>query len=208
MAVPDLPPAATRVTVLRHGEVEGRAHVMRGSLDDPLSAAGWARMASVLAHLQGGPVDAVATSPLRRCQEFARAWAAERGLGLTVVDGFREMSFGAWEGLSSQEAANQAPEHYARFRASAGKVPPPGGEGLEALHLRVSAAWAAWLADAAGGHRLLVTHAGVMRALLMEVAGLPADHVWRVALPEAAHFQVSVLKGEGPVLLNLNPCAA
>jgi hypothetical protein len=47
-----------------------------------------------------------------------------------------------------------------------------------------------------------------MRALLMELVGLEPAHVYRIALPEAAHFQVSVLPGEAPVLLNLNSCAA
>ena len=63
------------------------------------------------------------------------------------------------------------------------------------------------LADARGGHRLLVTHAGVMRALLMDLVGLDPAHAYRIALPETAHFQVSILAGEAPVLLNLNSCA-
>ncbi len=208
MAGIELPPGATRVTVLRHGEVQGRAHVMRGDLDDPLSPRGWARMHGVLACPGMPPVDAVASSPRRRCLEFARAWAAERGLPLAVLEGFRERSFGAWEGLSGEEAVRRDPERYRAFQASSGVMAPPGGEAVPELRSRVRVAWDAWLAGAVGGHRLLITHAGVMRALLMELVGLPAGHAWRIALPEAAHFQVSLLAGEPPVLLNLNPCAA
>jgi broad specificity phosphatase PhoE len=165
-------------------------------------------MEAVLGMLEQTPVDAVATSPLRRCAAFARAWAQARGLSPALLDGFRERAFGAWEGLSGEEAAARDTEAYRRYQASAGVAAPPGGEDVEALRLRVRSAWEDWLANAAGGHRLLVTHAGVMRALLMDLLGLPAAHAWRVALPEAAHFQVSVLAGHPPVLLNLNPWTA
>lgn len=196
----------TRVTVLRHGEVMGRSHIYRGSLDDPMSESGGARV-RVLADRLGMPAfDRVASSPLVRCRDFAASYARERALPLDVLDAMREMHFGAWEGLSPDEAAGQFPELHKLFRASAGKVGPPDGESVTELHVRVRQGWESWLADAAGGHRLLVTHAGVMRALLMELIGLDPAHVYRVSLPEAAHFQVSVLPGAAPVLLNLNPC--
>ena len=201
----ELPREATRVTFLRHGAVQGPAHVMRGSLDDPLSPQGWARMDAVLARLDGAPVDGVAASPLRRCALFAEAWSQARGLPLVLLDGFRERAFGSWEGMSMEEAAQGDTAAYRQYQASGGVTATPGGEDLEALRRRVRAAWDAWLGDANGGHRLLVTHAGVMRVLLMDLLGLPPTHAWRIALPEAAHFQVSVLPGHLPVLLNLNP---
>ena len=213
MSVLELPSDATLVTVLRHGEVSGRAHVMRGGQDDPLSELGHAQMRAVLTHLEalaphGRAVDAISTSPRGRCRVFAQDWARERKVPLHVADGFRELSFGAWEGMTAMEAAHQDPEGYRRFRDSDGQVAPPGGESVPALRARVRASWGAWLGDPKGGHKLLVTHAGVMRALLMELVGLPPSHAWRVVLPEAAHFQVSLLAGEAPILLNLNPCAA
>jgi len=76
------------------------------------------------------------------------------------------------------------------------------------LQTRVASGWDAWLHNSPGGHRLLVTHAGVMRALLMRLLGMPHSHAYRIALPEAAFFQVSIMAGEAPVLLGLNSCAA
>ncbi len=202
----ELPPEATRVTVLRHGAVQGPGHVLRGELDEPLSPAGEAAMAAVLAQLDGPPVDAVLSSPRRRCLAFAQDWARQRRLSLGVEADFRERAFGAWEGLSLAQARARDAAHFQRFRELG--AAPPGGESVAAMQARVLAAWAAWLADAGGGHRLLITHAGVMRVLLMELLGLAYSHVWRIALPPAGHFQVSVLPGEAPVLLALNPCTA
>ena len=199
---------ATLVSVLRHGEVAGRPHVYRGALDEAMTAQGLRQVRDSAARLATPPFDALACSPARRCLEFASALADETGAPLDVIDSFREMAFGAWEGKTPDEAARLDPELHRLFRASAGSVAPPGGETVMQLQARVGAGWDAWLQHADGGHRLLLTHAGVMRALLMRLLGMPHSHAYRVALPEAAYFQVSLMAGEAPVLLALNACAA
>lgn len=194
---------ATLVTVLRHGAVAGHPFVYRGRQDDPLSDLGWRQMETTVG--AGLPaIDAIASSPLQRCQAFARRIAERHGVPLHVSPAFQEIAFGEWEGLTPEQAARRNPVEHALFRASAGSVAAPGGENLVEVRQRVRAGWEAWLADAQGGQRLLVTHAGVMRALLIELLGMPASHIYRIALPEAAHFQVSLLAGEAPVLLSLN----
>jgi len=205
-------PGATVVTVLRHGQVAGQPYVYRGALDERMTQHGMQQVRSVVTRLTArhtNPAfDQIACSPARRCLEFARAFADETGTALQVLEDMREMAFGAWEGLTSEAAAQLDPQLHALFRATAGNVAPPGGETALLLQARVAAAWDAWLVGSHGGHRLLVTHAGVMRALLMHLIGLPHAHAYRIALAEAAHFQVSVLAGEAPILLNLNSCAA
>ncbi len=217
---------ATLVTVLRHGAVEGRPFVYRGRQDDPLSELGWRQMEAVVgaglpaiyagnrgqarSHIALSHITPshIATSPLRRCRAFAQRLAERQGALLQVFPAFQEMAFGEWEGLTPEEAASRDPLEHPLFRASAGTVAAPGGETLTQVRRRARAGWEEWLNGAGGGHRLLVTHAGVMRALLIELLGLPASHIYRVALPEAAHFRVSILAGEAPILLSLNSCAA
>jgi len=198
---------ASMITVLRHGAVEGRPFVYRGRQDDPLSELGWRQMAAVIE--TAPPFDAVASSPLQRCQAFARQLSERQGVPLHVSPAFQEIAFGEWEGLTPEQAAQRNPLEHPLFRAGSGAA--PGGESLIQVRRRVLAGWQEWLAqcptEAKGGRHLLVTHAGVMRALLIELLGLPASHVYRIALPEAAHFRVSVLAGEAPILLSLNSCA-
>ncbi len=205
---------ATVVTVLRHGEVAGRPFVYRGRQDDPLSELGWKQMESAVGaglpaingvnRGQARSYDAIAASPLLRCHAFAQQLAERLEIPLHVSPAFQEIAFGEWEGLTPEEAAQRNPVEHALFRASAGTVAAPGGENLTEVRQRVRAGWEDWLAGSLGGRRLLVTHAGVMRALLIELLGLPASHAYRIALPEAAHFQVSLLAGEAPILLSLN----
>ncbi len=198
---------ATRVSVIRHGAVAGRQYVYRGHSDEGMTQHGMQQVRTAAVRLATPPFDCIASSPFRRCLEFARAYAGETGAPLAVIESFREMAFGAWEGMTPDQVARMDPVLHRLFRTSAGSVAPPGGETVMQLQARVAAAWDAWLQDSAGGHRLLVTHAGVMRVLLMRLLGMRHSHAYRIALPEAAYFQVSVMPGEAPVLLCLNSCA-
>ena len=192
------------VAVLRHGEVAGRAHVFRGALDEPLSAQGLEQMQQALARLPSAAFDAVATSPLKRCHEFAAAYAAQRGAPLQVLPPFSELAFGEWEGLTPDEAAARNPDQCRAFCATHGEHAPPNGESLAQLRARTNQGWHEWLGQDGGTNRLLVTHAGVMRALLMELFGFTPAQAFQVALPEAASLRISWLPGQPPFLLSIN----
>ncbi len=195
---------AVVVTVLRHGECEGRNAVFRGRTDDPLSAKGWAQMRTVAARFPH--FDSVSSSPLLRCRAFAAEFAAARGLPLQIEEGFRERDFGAWEGLSADEVATRFPTH-GDPRQNPYDNAPEGGETYPGFRARVESVWADWTARLAPGHHLLVAHAGIMRALLVHLLGLPPENLYRLNLPNAGHFSVSLLEGHAPVLLALNGCA-
>lgn len=198
--------SVTLVTVLRHGAVAGRSNVLRGALDEPLSAEGRVALEATARRLAAPAYSRMVCSPLRRCREFAQDYALELGVALAVLPALREISFGEWEGLSPAEVEARDGERYRRFRQ--GESAAPGGESLAELRARVLPAWQALLADSAGGHVLLVTHAGVMRALLVGLFGLPPERLAQIALPPAAHLRISHLPGAAPVLLNLgSPCA-
>jgi alpha-ribazole phosphatase len=192
------------VTVLRHGAVAGRAHVFRGALDESLSPQGMAQMQQAIARCPAIPFDTVATSPLKRCREFAAVYAAQQHRPLRVLQPFSELAFGDWEGLTPDEAAARHPAEYRAFHATHGEYAPPNGEPLAQFRARISLGWREWLALDDGTNRLLVTHAGVMRALLMELFGFTPAQAFQIALPEAACLRISWLHGQPPFLLSIN----
>lgn len=192
------------VTVLRHGAVAGRAHVFRGKLDVELTREGTAQMQQALARCPANGFDALATSPLRRCHDFAAAYAAGIGLAPRVMEQFSELSFGDWEGLAPDEAAQRDPEVFQAFSANHGEHAPPNGESLAQFRARISQGWREWLDREEGTNRLLVTHAGVMRGLLMELFGFTPAQAFQIALPEAACLRISWLQGQPPFLLSIN----
>ncbi len=234
--------AALVATLLRHGEVAGYAHAFLGERDPPLSAAGWAQMRAALASIDPHPyplsrsrgrgerrvrqrdgagepsgsvdvppITALACSPLARCRAFAEGLARERRLGLDVLPALAEMRFGEWEGLTNAEVEARDAARLAAFQADPSRAGPPGGEHYPDFERRVREGFAAWT-SARCGHALVVTHAGVIRALLADCLRLPPARLARIALPPAATCRLSLLEGEPPLLLALNfaarPCAA
>lgn len=188
---------------LRHGEVAGPANVYRGPDDVPLTLHGWQQMHAALAALP--PWGAVVTSPAPRCQDFAREIAAVQLLDCTVDESWRELDFGAWEGLRPDQAASRDAGAHAAFVRDPRRHPPPGGETLDALDARVDVALAR-LGASALTPTLVVTHAGAMRAVLAQVLGLADSHRTRIGLTPASSFIVSWLAGEPPLLMALR-CA-
>jgi broad specificity phosphatase PhoE len=188
---------------LRHGEVAGAGHAYRGRSDAPLTPRGRAQMHAALAALPRW--GAVASSPARRCLDFAREFAADSGIDCTVDPDWRELDFGAWEDLRPDEAAARDAAAHAAFVRDPRRHPPPGGETLDTLDTRVNAALNR-LGESARVPTLVVAHAGAMRAVLARVLGLADPYRARVALTPGASFVVSWLAGEPPLLTALR-CA-
>jgi broad specificity phosphatase PhoE len=198
-------PAAEPVLLgfLRHGEVAGAAHVYRGRSDAPLTPFGREQMQAALAGMPAW--GAIVSSPARRCLDFAREVAAEQGIDCSADPDWRELDFGAWEGLRPDEAAARDADAHAAFARDPRRHPPPGGETLDALDARVNAALNR-LGEAARTPTLVVTHAGTMRAVLAQVLGLTDPYRARMALSPGSSFVVSWLAGAPPLLTALR-CA-
>ena len=170
-----------RLFVLRHGETESsRARRFTGSQDIGLTPLGERQTEAMAATLASTPLQAVYASPLERTRTGAERIAKPHQLAVQTDPRFVEMRFGAWEGLTRDEAAAAAPELYAAWRQSPATVTPPGGEALTAVAARVREGIAALQARHAGHTVALVTHAIVVRLIVLAALGLDADRLWSV----------------------------
>lgn len=192
MHVPETAPV-TYIDLLRHGLPEG-GHRYRGGRDDPLAPEGWAQMWAAVGE-QRGPWQRIVSSPLQRCAEFAAELARRDRLPLTLEPAFREVSFGAWEGRRVAEVHAEEAEALRRYWQDPVANPPPGGEPLPEFQARVSAAWEALVAGAEGEHVLLVAHGGVIRAILVQVLGMPLAGVLRFEVPNACLTRIHIQPG-------------
>ncbi|MEV5975985.1 bifunctional RNase H/acid phosphatase [Streptomyces sp. NPDC052114] len=184
----DLGAPATFV-LLRHGETaltpEKRFSGSGGS-DPSLSDAGREQAERAAAALAArGTIQAVVSSPLKRCQETAHTVAARLGLDVHLEDGLRETDFGAWEGLTFGEVRERQPEELNAWLASP-KAAPPGGESFAAVSRRVSAARDRLTAAYAGRTVLLVTHVTPIKTLVRLALGAPPESLFRMELSAAS----------------------
>lgn len=178
-----------RLDLLRHGETE-RGGGFRGSLDDALTASGWAQMRGAVVG-QGG-WQALVSSPLQRCARFAEELAAQHGLALELEADLQELHFGEWEGRSAAELMATAERELGLFWHDPYAFTPPGAEPLRQFEARVLGALARLQQRHAGRHVLLVTHGGVINLLVARARQLPPAQLMHVAAPHGGLFSLQV----------------
>ncbi|WP_330176074.1 bifunctional RNase H/acid phosphatase [Streptomyces sp. NBC_01498] len=185
----DLGTPATFV-LLRHGETaltpEKRFSGSGGS-DPALSAAGRRQADAVATALAArGTIEAIVSSPLRRCRETAGAVASRLGLEVGVEDGLRETDFGAWEGLTFTETKERYGDDLSAWLASPDVAPTGGGESFTAVGARVAAARDTLLERYAGRTVLVVTHVTPVKTLVRLALGAPPESLFRMELSAAS----------------------
>ncbi|TBU93429.1 alpha-ribazole phosphatase family protein [Phytopseudomonas dryadis] len=182
--------------LLRHGETE-QGGGLRGSLDDALTAVGWAQLRAAVGEHERW--DRLVSSPLQRCARFAEEVAGQRRLPLRYEADLQELHFGAWEGRSAAQLMATDAEALGRFWADPYAFTPPDGEPLAAFEARVLGALQRLQAAHAGERLLLITHGGVMRLLLARARGLPRQDLLQVSVGYAESFRLR-LGADGSLL--------
>ncbi|MGY1855990.1 bifunctional RNase H/acid phosphatase [Modestobacter sp. SYSU DS0290] len=196
-------PVVTTVThLLRHGRTEHTPERRySGSSDLPLSQLGRADAEAAARHLAGRGIDVIVTSPLQRTRQTAEAAAAVLGVPVEVDTDLRELDFGAWEGLTADEAQQKSPLAFRRW-SGATDVRPPGGESVADVSARVARARARILERHAGKTVLLVSHVTPIKLLLAAGLGVGDEIVHRVFL-EAASLSTVTWGSDGRTSVRL-----
>jgi broad specificity phosphatase PhoE/ribonuclease HI len=185
----------TRLLLLRHGVTPLTGEKRFSGLGDPeLIPAGLAQAQAAARRLDGpghagdpryGRIDAIIASPLRRTQQTALAVSDATGIEPRSEEGFRELDFGVFEGLTFAEAREQYPEELTAFLSST-KVPAPYGESVEQVAARAALARDRMLARFPRQTVLIVTHVTPIKTLLCQALGAPLDAVHRMELAAAS----------------------
>lgn len=170
--------------LMRHG-APVREGLLLGRTDDPATEAG---VAACRGRAESLDVLQIFSSDLARARTCAAAVAAPRRIEVVADARWRELDFGAWDGLRPDEVD---PSAFARFHEYPDVAPPPGGERWSALQDRVSRALDA-IPPAAS---LVVTHGGAIRAALAHLCGFDRQQLWAFDLPYAALVSLRIWPG-------------
>ncbi len=172
----------TRLVLVRHGAPEESSrNRCYGELDVALSDVGRAQAVELAARLPqfvDGKFAAAYSSPRRRAVETARLVAPD--VELQLEPALREIDFGAFEGLTYDEAAARDPALYRRWMEQPTEVTFPGGESWPLVKARVDRVSTQIRRRHAGQTVLLVAHGGPLRALLAAALGLPDANIFRI----------------------------
>ena len=170
------------IDLLRHGEPVG-GKTFRGSTDDPLSEKGWQQLHCITEGHK--PWQQVITSPLIRCYNFAHDFSCKYQLPLITVPELKEMHFGLWEGRLPKDVWDQSPDLLSNFWENPRKNAPPCGENYSDFQNRVLLAAKHHLYEFTQESKLVITHAGVVKALLQPILKVSDQDVLSIDIPLA-----------------------
>jgi probable phosphoglycerate mutase len=171
-----LPPGATDLLVIRHGESaparpDAEHPLKDGHSDPPLDPVGEAQAVRLADRLEHSGIAAIYVSTLRRTQQTAAPLAQRLGLTPTVEPDLREVFLGEWEGATFRKnTAERHPLAIQMFQEGRWDV-IPGAESTEALHERVRRGVAKIAAAHANERVALFVHGGVIGTMLTMATG-------------------------------------
>ena len=160
------------ISLIRHGMTPGNEeHRYIGTTDEPLSKKGREQLLALREKGVYPAAACVAASPLKRCRQTVELLYP--GQASCVVDQFREMDFGAFEGHNYEEL--KADARYQAWIDSNGTLPFPQGESREQFQRRCVEGFCKllkemWTRERSLSSLALVVHGGTIMALLYAFA--------------------------------------
>ena len=183
--------------LVRHGshDLLGQVFVGRGPVD--ISTLGQSEATAVAEALSNAGLAAVISSPQERAQQTARVVAARAGLVVQIEPGIAELDMGIWTG-SSFALLDDDPRWHAfnRFR---GTAPIPGGETMLAAQARALEAVLRLRVSYPDAALALVSHADMIKAILMHFLGMPLDFMRRIEVAPGSRSILELREQDGMV---------
>jgi broad specificity phosphatase PhoE len=189
--------ASCRLFVVRHGtttmNVENR---YRGRCDVPLDAQGYQDAVDAARQLSGVGLTAVYCGPLRRTIATAQIIADESRIpDLRILHGLNNVDYGAWEGMTSSEAAMYDPVAFELYRTSPSRAACPVGERLSDAQTRMVQALELIGSRHAGETVAAVTHAVMIRLAVARLTGVEGEE-WRIPVGRGSLTEFEVTDGK------------
>lgn len=184
----------TTLDFLRHGEPVGGERI-RGQLDDPLSELGWVQMRRAVEGYSS--CQQVISSPLKRCAEFAGAFAQAQALACVEDERLKEIGFGEWEGRSKEDIDREHAGRRQSFKQNPCAWRPQGSESVTVFYDRIQHSLAEWVTHYRGQQLLVVAHAGVIRMAICWALKINVEHAFKIKTRYAGATRIEVHSSGG-----------
>jgi broad specificity phosphatase PhoE len=177
---------SNRFVLVRHATCAQMADRLLGrTLDAPLDEHG-CHQAQALARTlaSGGGGVRVQSSPRQRTRQTA-SFIAQHAVGtdIEIAPALDELDFGTWSGRSFEQLAGDA--HWRRWNEQRDRCCTPAGESMASVQRRVLEHLRS-IMHTDDRIVILVTHAEVIRAVVLHGLGLRAAEYWRIDIGPAS----------------------
>lgn len=179
---------STFIDLLKHGRV-ATPSLFAAPADEPLGMEGWKQLTLAT---QQGSWDVIYSSTTRRCHDFARLLAQRLGCEFIPDARLCELNFGAWIGLTQEEIYARDPELLHQYYFQPRRFIAPEGESMDFFMWRVAEVWGELLATHQGKRILILTHTGVIRALIAKALDVLYQKSLRFAVDSACFTRLQI----------------
>lgn len=202
------------VVFVRHAVTAVTGQRLGGLTPTSLSEEGRGQAEAVARRLAGLDVLAVCSSPVDRATETAARIADPHGLDVDLVDGVREVDYGAWTDRPLDDVREE--DLWGPIQQTPSRVTFPAGESIRQAQWRAVDAVERLVRehDATRPESddeppspptiVVVSHADIIKAAVAHFVGSPLDHFQRFAVGPASVTTLLLATTGMPLLVGLN----
>ena len=177
-----------KLTLIRHTALQVASGVCYGQSDIDVAASFADELNALKLKLAESDFDAIYTSPLQRCTKLADGLVGTFNKGATLVDDrLKELHFGDWEMQTWDSILREIFDEWAHNYAN---LAPPNGETFSQLQQRGVSFLEDALQKHSGGNIVVVTHGGMIRALIAHVLNMPLKGLFRFTIDHGSVTQL------------------
>ncbi len=166
------------ILLIRHGQTDwNRDRRIMGRKPVPLNKAGRAEAKALARALKDVGIDVIYTSPVRRAVETARHLLDGRRARVVEAPEVAEIDYGRWIGKTFEEVIPEKAFHV--YHKNPRKACPPGGEAMRKVFDRTVRFIERLRKRHKKGRIVVVSHADVIKAILVHYLGMDYDHLLR-----------------------------
>ena len=160
------------------------------ALDAPLDARGERQARALATRLRKEAPLRVECSPRRRTLQTAAVIAQQARCDMRVAPALDELDFGRWAGLPFAQL--ECDHGWQRWNEHRDRARTPAGVGIRTLQRSVNRYLAVLAETSVGATLVLVTHAEIIRSLVLHCLAAPARDYPRFAIDPASITRFSV----------------
>ena len=176
-----------KLYLVRHGETDyNNALRFQGQTDIPLNQTGIKQAEKVAGFFKVIPLQAIYTSSLKRARTTAEIIGKRKGIEPQVTDALREMSFGIWENMNSNDIQKKYAKEWKDFFASPAGTKIPQGESMSDVQKRAYPVVQQILDQHPEGDVAFIAHGGIIRVLICTMLGLDLNRAWHLHVGNAS----------------------
>jgi alpha-ribazole phosphatase len=190
-----------KLTLIRHTSLQIDPGICYGQSDIDVAASFTSEVESTQSKLVDSTFDVVYCSPLQRCVKLAEALDLGQDLGkVTQDERLKELHFGDWELRAWNDIPRDIFDDWAHDYANKA---PPNGETFSQLQQRGIHFLDEMLAKHANEHIVIISHGGMIRALLAHVLNMELKGLFRFTIDYGSVTQLD-FSGTVPKVVFVN----